>query len=158
VNSGRRALIDWNAGRRCGRVRSTKEDHEKDNRVARVRGDEPFGLRADTTTTQTTTQPATSTTTTEVRKEKPATTTTETTTTTTTATGRVTTFSPGASLVLAASEGKTPISYMLSKTAKFLDRKGREIEASMVKPGANVEVTYEKSGDQMVVNRVIVDQ
>ena len=112
-----------------------------------------------TTTTETTTAKPATTTTTEVTKEKPATATkTETTTTTTTATGRVTTFSPGASLVLAASEGKTPISYVLSKTAKFLDRKGREIKASTIKPGANVQVTYEKSGDQMVVNRVIVEQ
>jgi len=102
-----------------------------------------FGQTSTTTTQQTTTtQP---------------TTTTETTTTTTTATGTVTTYEPGKTIVV-KSESGNPISYVLGKTVHFVNKTGREIKKHVLKPGDKVQVVYEKSGDQMVVSRVVLQR
>jgi hypothetical protein len=39
-----------------------------------------------------------------------------------------------------------------------MNKAGREIEASMIRPGARVHVYYDSNGDAHVVNRVVVDQ
>ena len=97
----------------------------------------------------------TSTTTSETTTTNPATTTTETTTTTTE--GTVTTFTPGKTIVVKTT-AVDPISYVLGKTVHYVNKAGREIEASMIKPGARVHVYYDSTGDTRVVNRVIVDE
>ncbi|MBA3882577.1 MAG: hypothetical protein H0X73_07635 [Chthoniobacterales bacterium] len=51
-----------------------------------------------------------------------------------------------------------PISYALGKTVQYLDRDGRTIEASMVRPGVRVQVYYNMSEGTQVVNRVVVNQ
>jgi hypothetical protein len=97
----------------------------------------------------------TSTTTSETTTTNPATTTTETTTTTTD--GTVTTFTPGKTIVVKTT-AMDPISYMLGKTVHYVNKAGREIEASMIKPGTRVHVYYDGTGESRVVNRVVVDE
>jgi hypothetical protein len=96
----------------------------------------------------------TSTTTSETTTTKPGMTTTETTTTTTD--GTVTTFTPGKTIVVKTT-ALDPISYVLGKTVHYVNKAGKEIEASMIKPGARVHVYYDGTGETRVVNRVVVD-
>lgn len=102
----------------------------------------------------------TSTTTTETKKttDTPVSSKTETTTTTTSTEGTVATFEPGKTIVVRRVGVTDPITYALGKTVQFVDRAGKTIEASMVKPGAKVHVYYDNSGGTQVVNRVVVDQ
>jgi ABC-type transport system substrate-binding protein len=102
----------------------------------------------------------TSTTTTEstTTKTNPMASTTETTTTTTSTDGTVTTFEPGKTIVVRRQGPDGPISYALSKTARFLNRSGAEIEATRIRPGTKVHVYYDGTGETRVVNRVVVDE
>ena len=102
----------------------------------------------------------TSTTTTEstTTKTNPVTSETETTTTTTSTEGTVTTFEPGKTIVVRRVGVTDPISYVLGKTVRFVNRAGAEIEASTIKPGTRVHVYYDGTGQSRVVNRVIVDE
>jgi hypothetical protein len=99
----------------------------------------------------------TSTTTTESTTTKPTTATTETTTTTTSSDGTVTTFTPGKTIVVKTT-ATDPISYALGKTVHYVNKAGREIEASMIKPGARVHVYYDNAGETRTVSRVVVDE
>ncbi len=83
---------------------------------------------------------------------------TKTTTTTTSSEGTVTTFTPGETIVVNRVGVTDPISYVLGKTVEYVDRAGKTIEASLIKPGAKVHVYYDAEGDKQVVNRVVVDQ
>jgi hypothetical protein len=98
----------------------------------------------------------TSTTTTESTTTKPSTATT-TETTTTTSDGTVTTFTPGKTIVVKTT-ATDPISYVLGKTVHYVNKAGREIEASMIKPGARVHVYYDTAGETRTVTRVVVDE
>ena len=98
-----------------------------------------------------------STTTTESTKTNPAMGTTETTTTTTSTDGTVTTFEPGKTIVVRREGVTEPISYVLGKAVRYVNKAGREIEASMIRPGARVHVYYD-GGETRVVNRVVVDE
>jgi hypothetical protein len=101
----------------------------------------------------------TSTTTTESTTTKNPVTTEETTTTTTTFTdGTVTTFEPGKTIVVRKVGVTDPISYVLGKTVRFVNKTGAEIQASMIKPGTRVHVYYDGTGETRVVNRVVVDE
>jgi UDP-glucose 4-epimerase len=101
----------------------------------------------------------TSTTTTESTTTKNPVTTEETTTTTTTSTdGTVTTFEPGKTIVVRKVGVTDPISYVLGKTVRYVNKAGAEIQATMIKPGARVHVYYDGTGETRVVNRVIVDE
>jgi hypothetical protein len=97
---------------------------------------------ATTTEKTTTTMPSTATT-------------TETTTTSTD--GTVTTFTPGKTIVVKTT-AVDPISYVLGKTVHYVNKAGKTIEASMIKPGARVHVYYDGTGETRVVNRVVVDE
>jgi ABC-type enterochelin transport system substrate-binding protein len=100
----------------------------------------------------------TSTTTTEkTTTKKPVATESTTTTTTTSSDGTVTTFEPGKTIVIRRVGVTDPISYMLGKTVRFVNKVGTEIEASTIRPGARVHVYYDGDGDARVVNRVVVD-
>ena len=102
----------------------------------------------------------TSTTTTEATttKTNPVASTTETTTTTTSTDGTVTTFEPGKTIVVRKVGVTDPISYVLGKTVRYVNKTGAEIQASMIKPGARVHVYYDGTGETRVVNRVVVDE
>ena len=102
----------------------------------------------------------TSTTTTEstTTKRNPVTSTTETTTSTTSTDGTVTTFEPGKTIVVRRVGITDPISYVLGKTVHYVNKAGREIEASNDQAGAQVHVYYDGTGETRVVNRVVVDE
>lgn len=122
-----------------------------------------FAQTSTTTTESTTTKPvssSTSTTTTESTSTKPVAATSETTTTTTTTStdGTVTTFTPGKTIVVRRVGVTDPITYTLGKTVQYVNRAGRTIEASMIRPGVPVHVYYDTTGGTQVVNRVVVDQ
>ena len=99
----------------------------------------------------------TSTTTTETTKTNPVTTESQTTTTTTYTDGTVTTFEPGKTIVVRKVGVTDPISYVLGKTVRYVNKAGAEIQASTIKPGARVHVYYDGTGETRVVNRVVVD-
>jgi hypothetical protein len=102
----------------------------------------------------------TSTTTTEstTTKQNPVASTTETTSTTTSSDGTVTTFEPGKTIVVRRVGVTDPVSYVLGKTVHYVNKAGKTIEASMIKPGARVHVYYDGTGGTRVVNRVVVDE
>ncbi|MEP6709128.1 MAG: hypothetical protein ABJB32_03220 [Verrucomicrobiota bacterium] len=100
----------------------------------------------------------TSSTTTQSTSTNPVTGTSETTTTTTSTDGTVTTFEPGKTIVVRTTTAADPVSYVLGKTVHYMNKAGKEIEASMIRPGARVHVYYDSNGDAHVVNRVVVDQ
>jgi hypothetical protein len=98
------------------------------------------------------------TTTTESVTTKPSTSTTTTETTTTSMDGTVTTFEPGRTIVVRREGVTDPISYVLGKTVHYVNKAGRTIEASMIRPGTRVHVYYDGTGETRTVNRVIVDE
>jgi hypothetical protein len=96
-----------------------------------------------------------STTTTQSTATNPATGTTETTSTD----GTVITFEPGKTIVMRGIGANDPISFALGPAVHYLNKAGREIEASMIRPGARVHVYYDRAGGtQIVVHRVVVDE
>ena len=122
----------------------------------------PFAFaQTSTTTTESTTakKPVTTeSTTTETTTKKPVATESTTTTTTTSSDGTVTTFEPGKTIVIRRTGVTDPISYVLGKTVRFMNKAGATIEAAAIKPGARVHVYYDGDGDARVVNRVVVDE
>jgi hypothetical protein len=81
--------------------------------------------------------------------------TTETTTTTTESNGVVTEFTPGHRLFL-KTEAAEPVQYKFSKTVTYVTSDGKVIEASKIKRDSKVRVHYVRDGDDMLVDRVIV--
>jgi len=80
---------------------------------------------------------------------------TETTTTTTESTGTVTEFTPGQALIL-KTEAAEPVHYKFGKSVTYVTSDGRVIEASKIRKDSKVRVHYNKDGDNMVVDKVIV--
>jgi len=85
---------------------------------------------------------------------------TTTTTTTTEGSGTITEFSPGSTIVLKESSG--PKHYRFGKHVTYVTRSGKELDEATVKTkirvGVPVRVHYVGEGDNMLVDRVIVDQ
>jgi hypothetical protein len=85
---------------------------------------------------------------------------TTTTTTTTEGNGTITEYTPGTSIVLRESSG--PRTYRFGKTVTYVTRSGRVLDAdtvrTRVKVGVPVRVHYVGTGDDMMVDRVIVDE
>src|SRR5881397_4080061 len=86
--------------------------------------------------------------------------TTTTTTTTTDANGTITEYTPGSAIVLRETSG--PVRYRFGKTVTYVTRSGRTLEEDAVrtriKVGVPVRVHYVKTGPDMIVDRVIVDE
>ena len=83
---------------------------------------------------------------------------TETTTSTTSTEGTVSTFEPGKTIVVRRVGVTDPISYTLGKTVQYVNRAGRTIEASLIRPGVPVHVYYDGTGSTQTVTKVVVDQ
>ncbi len=81
---------------------------------------------------------------------------TESTTTTTDASGTITEFTPGSSIVLSSGSG-SPTSYKFSKTVTYVTPSGKVIEASKIKKSDKVRVHYTRDNGDMVVDKVIVE-
>lgn len=101
----------------------------------------------------------TSSTTTETKKttDTPVSSKTETTTTTTSTEGTVSTFEPGKTIVVRKVGVTDPITYTLGKTVTYVNRAGKTIEHSLIKPGVPVHVYYDAPGST-TVTKVVVDQ
>jgi DNA helicase TIP49 (TBP-interacting protein) len=85
---------------------------------------------------------------------------TTTTTTTTDANGTITEYTPGNQIVLKESSG--PRTYRFGKTVTYVTRSGKVLDPDVVrtrvKVGVPVRVHYVGTGDNMMVDRVIVDE
>ena len=83
-----------------------------------------------------------------------------TTTTTTEGSGTITEFSPGSTIVLKESAG--PRHYRFGKHVTYVTRSGKELDEATVRTrvrvGAPVRVHYVGEGDNMLVDRVVVDE
>ena len=85
---------------------------------------------------------------------------TTTTTTTTEGNGTITEFTPGSAIVLKESSG--PRRYRFGKTVTYVTRGGKVLDEDTVrtkiKVGVPVRVHYTGTGDDLMVDRVIVDE
>jgi hypothetical protein len=85
---------------------------------------------------------------------------TATTTTTTDASGTITEYTPGSAIALRESRG--PVRYRFGKTVTYVTRSGRVLDQdtvrTRVKIGAPVRVHYVGEGDNIMVDRVILDE
>src|SRR5947209_14287081 len=83
-----------------------------------------------------------------------------TTTTTTEGNGTITEFTPGSAIVLKESSG--PRHYRFGKTVTYVTRSGKVLDEdtvrTRVKVGVPVRVHYTGEGDNMLVDRVILDE
>lgn len=85
---------------------------------------------------------------------------TTTTTTTTDGNGTITEYTPDSAIVLKETGG--PARYRFGKTVTYVTRSGRVLDPDVVrtkvKVGVPVRVHYSGTGDNMIVDRVIVDE
>jgi hypothetical protein len=85
---------------------------------------------------------------------------TTTTTTTTEGSGTITEYSPGSQIVLKETSG--PRTYRFGKTVTYVTKSGKVLDPDVVKTkvrvGVPVHVHYAGTGDNMMVDRVIVDE
>jgi hypothetical protein len=86
--------------------------------------------------------------------------TTTTTTTTTDANGTIKEYTPGNVIVLRETSG--PVQYRFGKTVTYVTRSGRTLDEDAVrtriKVGVPVRVHYVKTGPDMLVDRIIVEE
>ena len=85
---------------------------------------------------------------------------TTTTTTTTDASGTITEYTPGSAIVLKETSG--PVRYRFGKSVTYVTRSGKPLDETVVKEkvkvGVPVRVHYVGTGDNMMVDRVILDE
>ena len=85
---------------------------------------------------------------------------TTTTTTTTEGAGTITEFSPGSTIVLKETSGPRP--YHFGKKVVYVTRSGKELDEATVRTkvrvGVPVHVHYVGEGDNMLVDRVTLDE
>ena len=85
---------------------------------------------------------------------------TTTTTTTTEGNGTITEYAPGSRIVLKESSG--PRTYRFGKSVSYVTRSGKVLDEDVVrtrvKVGVPVRVHYVGTGDNMMVDRVILDE
>lgn len=90
---------------------------------------------------------------------KPKQQTTTTTTTATEDTGTITQYSPGSAIVLKETSG--PVRYRFGKTVTYVSRSGKVLDEKTVrtriKVGVPVRVHYAGTGENKVVDRVILE-
>ena len=91
---------------------------------------------------------------------KPKQQTTTTTTAATEDTGTITQYSPGSAIVLKETSG--PVHYRFGKTVTYVSRSGKVLDEKTVKTrikvGVPVRVHYAGTGENKVVDRVILEQ
>ena len=91
---------------------------------------------------------------------KPKQQTTTTTTTATEGTGTITQYTPGSVIVLKETSG--PVHYRFGKTVTYVTRSGKVLDEKTVrtriKVGVPVRVHYAGTGENKVVDRVILEQ
>ena len=86
-------------------------------------------------------------------------TTTQPTTTTETDSGMVTTtYEPGKIIVVGSERSHDTFCFALGKTVRYVNKAGREIDEHLIKSGTRIHVYYDGTGENRVVNRVMVDE
>ncbi|HXI73947.1 MAG TPA: hypothetical protein VNG94_00070 [Pyrinomonadaceae bacterium] len=85
---------------------------------------------------------------------------TTTTTTTTDGSGTITEYSPGSTIVLKETSG--PKHYRFGKSVTYVTRSGKVLDEDVMKTRIKVDIPirvhYTKTGDAMMVDRVILDE
>jgi hypothetical protein len=85
---------------------------------------------------------------------------TTTTTTTTEGTGTITEYTPGSAIVLRETSG--PVRYRFGKTVTYVTRSGRVLDEDTVRTrvrvGIPVRVHYVGTGENVIVDRVVLDE
>ena len=85
---------------------------------------------------------------------------TTTTTTTTEGSGTITEYTPGSAIVLKESSG--PRTYHFGNTVTYVTRSGKVLDEDVVrmkvKVGVPVRIHYAGTGDNLMVDRVILDE
>ena len=80
----------------------------------------------------------------------------QTTTTTTSSQGLVSSFTPDSAIAIKSDSSPAPVNYTFTKTTTYVDQNGNPVSVDTVKSGMPVTVYYDRNGDQMVANRVVV--
>ena len=77
--------------------------------------------------------------------------------TSTSSQGTVTTYEPGKRIVVRTEREDNPISYVLGKTAHYVDKAGRKIDQHLIRPGSRV-IVYTSRGQMHAAKRVVLDE
>ena len=76
-----------------------------------------------------------------------------------TATGTITTYDPGSDhFMFRSSPNAAPVRYYQSKDTAIVDAQGRTVDQSEIRPGVGATMYYTKSGDRMIVHKVVLGQ
>lgn len=78
-----------------------------------------------------------------------------TTTTTVTSAGTVSEFTPNA-IAVKVDNSPAPVRYTFTKTTTYVDENGQPVSVETVRSGVPVEVYYEKNGDNLVADKIVV--
>ena len=82
---------------------------------------------------------------------------TTTTETSTSSQGTVTTDEPGKRIAVRTEREDNPISYVLGKTAHYVNKAGRKIDEHLIRPGSRV-IVYTSRGQMHAAKRVVLDE
>jgi hypothetical protein len=74
---------------------------------------------------------------------------------TTTTAGTISEFSPD-TIVVRSETAPEPIRYSYSKTTTYVDEAGAPVSMDVVRSGVPVTVYYQREGDRMIANKVVV--
>ena len=80
-----------------------------------------------------------------------------TTETSTSSQGTVTTDEPGKTIAVRTEREDNPISYVLGKTAHYVNKAGRKIDQHLIRPGSPV-IVYTSRGQMHAAKRVVLDE
>jgi len=72
------------------------------------------------------------------------------------ATGVITEYGADTNRLIIRSETAAPQTYTVTKKTVFVDADGRTVASTAIRHGEPATVYYEKTGDAMVVNRVVI--
>jgi len=77
--------------------------------------------------------------------------------TTTSTEGTVSSYEPGKRIVVSSQREDNPISYVLGKTAHYVDKAGKKIDQHLIRPGSRV-IVYTSRGQMHAAKRVVLDE
>jgi hypothetical protein len=81
------------------------------------------------------------------------------TTTMVTTTGTFTTYDSGSDhFMFRPSPNAAPVRYYQSKDTVIVDAQGRTVDQSEIRPGVGATMYYTKSGDRMIVHKIVLGQ
>jgi hypothetical protein len=69
----------------------------------------------------------------------------------------VSTYKPGKRIVVRSEREDNPISYVLGKTAHYVNKAGRKIDQQLIMPGSRI-IVYTSRGQMHAAKRVVLDE